>query len=1439
MFRKFLYFGFLAGNVLFTNSLTAQEGPTLIIPNTSGVPAATQTVRTVPNPYYTGSAINLIKVWEPQAPFVNDSDVVSASRTAAQVRKVTQYFDGLGRPIQTVSWRSSPNQKDLVSMHHYDEFGREPYAYLPYVQTASGTNTNDGKFKADPFANQATFMAGQFSGEAVFYNQTVLENSSLGRPLKSMAAGNSWAGSNRGIAMGYEINAASEVRIWTIASTIGSFPASTAFYGAGELIRSISTDEHGKRVVEYKDKNGQVVLKKVEKTTGATITSHTGWLCTYYVYDNFGLLRFVLSPKAVEALSSWTVTSTIANELCFRYEYDSRKRMIIKKVPGSGEVHMVYDLRDRLVMTQDANLRNNDQWMVMQYDNLNRPVKTFLLTNGDDRVTHEGDALNELLYPNTSMLSAGQLLTENFYDDYNWATGISGISSSLDNSFTGSPDYIGSFNTSPYYAQQLVKSNATRGMVTGTKVHILGTNNFTYNLTLYDDKGRPIQVQSTNHTGGTDIVSTQYDFAGKALRTHNKHIRASGITPLQTGTILTYDHAGRLIEIQKRINDQEPVLTTSNIYDDLGQLAIKQLGFNNITNEFLEILDYTYNIRGWLTGINKDYANSTDEDDLSKRFGMELSYNHGFTESQFNGNIAGIKWKSTGCDKQRAYGFAYDNANRLLKGDFTQYTSTWNTTAGVDYSMKMGNGIHGDSAYDANGNILKMWQKGLKLTTSSVIDDLNYSYTANTNKLLSVTEQSLGTTDNHLGDFTDKNTSNDDYTYDVNGNLITDKNKAITAINYNHLNLPQNITITGKGTITYTYDAAGTKLKKVTVDTTINPSKTTTTYYVAGFVYEQINTDTIALQFFAHEEGRIRKRIPITPEEIELAAGNNFDFYWFDYFIKDHLGNVRMVLTDEQKTDIYFAGSESAQQEAEAQLFVNYENIVEKPGCFDDNEENQFVQVVGVSEAANQQVVGVGKVLKVMAGDKVNAQVFGWYSPSIANAGSPTSLTPIEDVLLSLFGTGLTNTIGSKGATPIVANDLLSTGIGDFLNTQNNYLSGDGAYLNWIFLDEEQLKLVESSSGFVSLFQTATETGCGDYKTLLQINAGEGVEIKKNGYLYIYVSNTSEDYPVYFDDIHIEHIRGSLIEETHYYPFGLTMSGISSKAATNAPANRYKYNGKEEQKEEFSDGSGLEWTDYGARMYDGQIGRFFTQDRFSEKYFSFNPYHYTLNNPIIFIDVNGDSTIYYSAEGAELYRTTDKSANAITVIPNKHLGGFSAMYNLLNELGVDLNGAIATFIMRAYGETYDINGVFSFLDGNAKNYNKQTDVFQPNDGKGPLINEQSARVEKKNGVWTVNPDKKDNGPTNPFSVTLQGPGPVTMHTHESAGRKVIIAGEKATVPEGKESVGNDGDIPNARNRPGSGLLQMAVTKNSIFFYNTSGVVITIDRNAFNSKKTKK
>ncbi|MBK7883011.1 MAG: hypothetical protein IPJ81_03760 [Chitinophagaceae bacterium] len=774
---------------------------------------------TPPSPYPVDVKVNYIRTWEPQIPISDPALVVS--KPVSEVKQTTQYLDGLGRPIQMVSKQSSPLQKDVVTARVYDESGREQYNYLPFVSTVAmpGDVTNDGKFKQDPFQQQKAFSQTQYPGETFFYGKTEYEASPLNRVTKSMAAGNSWSGSNKGIGTNYEIAGANEVRIWDI--SIGStlvLPTSTKFYDAGQLYRIVIGNEHGKRTIEYKDKSGQVVLKKIEIAPNAVINSHTGWLCTYYVYDDFNNLRFVISPKAVEQIAvNWTLTTAIANELCFQYLYDGRKRMIIKKAPGVAEIYMVYDARDRMIMSQDINLKQANKWMITLYDGLNRPVQTGLLLNtfNNKTVTQHQDAANlSSAYPFVTALpppaSQWEMLTETHYDDY---AGLPvGFSSTLINTYINATNFITSYNTAPLYAQQLIKSSQTINKVTWAKVKVLGTADYLNTVMFYDEKGRLIQQQSTNVTGAIDIITTQYDWSGKVLRSH-QHQKKAGLNPKEYQVLnkYSYDHAGRLLNIKKVFTAgglATPEKTiVQNSYDELGQLKTKKLG-QQISNPALPIesLVYDYNIRSWLLGVNRDYvkdANSTNY------FGFELGYDKpntiinatNYTNPQFNGNISGTIWKSKGDEQKRKYDFSYDAANRILKADFNQYTAgTFNKTAKVDFSSVMGDGINPVTAYDANGNILAMKQLGLQLNSSPIIDQLSYSYHINSNKLKAVNDAIVA--DNKLGDFTNKNTTADDYGYDKNGNLITDLNKKLVgsigidqiaggAIQYNYLNLPK------------------------------------------------------------------------------------------------------------------------------------------------------------------------------------------------------------------------------------------------------------------------------------------------------------------------------------------------------------------------------------------------------------------------------------------------------------------------------------------------------------------------------------------------------------------------------------------------------------------------------------------------------------------------
>ncbi|MCC9138774.1 DUF6443 domain-containing protein [Pontibacter silvestris] len=1146
------------------------------------------------------SSMNYVRTYTARVATTSEAELSSPTTPVEKVQVSTQYFDGLGRPLQTVIKQASPGKNDVIQPMVYDEFGRQKKEYLPYV----GGATSLGSYRSNALQEQY-----QFYTQSSAYNESLpktdypyaekdFEASPLNRVLAQAASGENWRlGSAHEVKYAEQTNTLSDaVRIWQVGSGLSTTLTSPATYGAGTLYVSQVTDEQGSKSYAYKDKQGRIILKKQQSSTSQYVS-------TYYVYDDLGNLRYVLPPKAVEVMAqnNWQLTANV-HALVFRYHYDSRQRLIIKQVPGSEPIYLVYNKRDQLILTQDGNQRKpgvTPQWSFTKYDALNRPIMTGIFS---DSRTHEqmqaqaasttnqyeATTANETGYTLTSSFPTSvaekDLLTVTYYDNYNYPA-MSGTSFVPEAGVTA-------------------KNNKVKGQVTGEKVRDLGTNTWLLTVNFYDDKYRIIQTVSQNNFWGSDRTTTQYDFTGNPLVAYTTH--TLGIATLILKDEMSYDHAGRLLQTRQRIStdagwiDAFPALIlSSNEYNELGQLKDKSLHSADGGSSYLQSVDYRYNIRGWLTHINNSSLsndNGLTNDDSNDVFGMELSYDFGFNKNYFNGNIAGVKWQVSTDKVQRSYGYQYDPFSRILQGDFRAYNAS---NGQWDKEQTSGNGNYDmwGLSYDVNGNILSMNRRGLRSGTSTtkaygLLDQLQYRYEpAKGNQLLGVDDTEV-TASTH--DFEDKggrkySMASPEYAYDANGNMIRDDNKGITNVTYNHLNLPAVIEFgTGKG-IHYQYKADGTKMSKTVVE---SGKPNAVTNYVSNMVL-----DGEVLQYIHTPEGRIK----INQAQMEWT---------YEYHIKDHLGNLR-VSFGEPITNNMMATMEEVNDYQEQEVY-GFENISETR--HQDQVKARSGNYAARLNAEEGTLLGPGKQLQVQKGDSVHVQVFGHYRKekksnkaySLATWLAGNSVMQVQDAPREKGGNK------TKSAFPF-----LSAGIALTPQVLQNSKKAPQAYVRYIAYD--------STGNYLgSEYQLLGEEAQDNWEEL-QLN----YTAKDDGYVEVFVANESGQ-EVFFDDMSISTVSPPVVQENHYDPWGLNLAGIEKQGV---PDHKFQYQGKEKQGD-----LGLNTYDFHTRMYMPDIGRTFQVDPMSDSYYSWSPYAWVMSNPIKFMDPTGMFSTH-----------TDKDGNVVAV----------------------------------------------------------------------------------------------------------------------------------------------------------------------------------------------
>ena len=198
-------------------------------------------------------------------------------------------------------------------------------------------------------------------------------------------------------------------------------------------------------------------------------------------------------------------------------------------------------------------------------------------------------------------------------------------------------------------------------------------------------------------------------------------------------------------------------------------------------------------------------------------------------------------------------------------------------------------------------------------------------------------------------------------------------------------------------------------------------------------------------------------------------------------------------------------------------------------------------------------------------------------------------------------------------------------------DTQNNTVQPKSG-INFV-LYNSSLDVVEENTGYLPV---------DDKINAIQVLATDMMVMKEAGFIEIFVNNEAQT-PVYYDNMTVTMRGGNVQEVNAYYPFGYRISLLSTPANSDGLSNLYTYNNKELQQE-----IGLNWLDYGARMYDATVGRWFTPDPLAEKGYAWSPYCYAFNNPIKFIDPDGrwpwengnirDARKYAKQTGGEFYK---------------------------------------------------------------------------------------------------------------------------------------------------------------------------------------------------------
>ena len=666
------------------------------------------------------------------------------------------YYDELGYVSETVDVGVNTSQTPVIARTDYNTQLKPSYQWAPIP--ATGLDYLD------------TLTVASESRTIYGDNRPYSENryDDFQEPASSWKPGEAWE--EHPVTINRHVVPAGVVRRYSVDSNGQLLDNGTYPYGL--LTSTTTTDEDGRSMIVYTNLHENTVLERRGVNND-----------TYYVYDDFGRLSYVLPPMCQQCSTSELP------KYWYRYTYDDRGRCTEKQLPGCAVVKYWYDEASRLQSEQDGHLRSQSLYRNYSYDGIGRlTLQTVSSTRGE---ATEGNA---------------QVVeVKNYYDEY------STCRSELSSAFCVWADSIN--------AHQLLPTVA-RGKLTAT-LHKTSDGKRYFELYGYDGLGRMNYKLSAYSDTWLKAVHTSYNFVGdvsSVMESVYKHVEYPKYLMARRTISNAYHPGTRLLatttitHIDKNGTASTQVISNPT-YDVFGNVTA-----NNRPGTAADMAYSFDTLHGWLTGVSSPSGFS------------EQLLREDATVPLFSGSIGSMQWRNSTGGEQHRYDYTYDMLGRLTS---SQYSSSNVSNEGrFDESV----------SYNANGSILSLLRSGMRNDgTFGVIDDLTISYDGN--QLVKVTDDAEALNYNGALDFHDVADTDIEYTYDNNGALTKDGNRGINSITYDYGHHPYYINMnmtSGPRNIRNDYTPDGRKLssKHVMSFRMVNGfiRKTTTDLYIDGLI---------------------------------------------------------------------------------------------------------------------------------------------------------------------------------------------------------------------------------------------------------------------------------------------------------------------------------------------------------------------------------------------------------------------------------------------------------------------------------------------------------------------------------------------------------------------------------------------------------------------------